>query len=170
MALEEPLLKILEENGLNCFDAPVFIQSFETANLKSLSRRTGVRLIQLLESEGRPYDFTVAGNSHTYADLTTPAELAQIKSYAFGIGPDKHLILPASTNAPNAAFRPLIADAHAANLKVHVWTFRNESCFLSARHKDQPELEIRDFLALGADGLFSDFPDVTFKVRQEFAR
>ena len=37
LSLEEPLLQILTENGYKGPNAPVFIQSFETANLQDLS-------------------------------------------------------------------------------------------------------------------------------------
>ena len=59
-----------------------------------------------------------------------------------------------------------MADAHAEQLAVHVWTFRAENQFLSnalrrgdalAAHGDLGT-EIRSHLAAGIDGLFCDFP------------
>ncbi|GAB3952581.1 hypothetical protein GCM10027614_56460 [Micromonospora vulcania] len=63
LPLEEPLLQVLRQNELDHRNAPVFIQSFETANLRRLRQLTDVNLIQLLDSTGRPYDFTVAGDT-----------------------------------------------------------------------------------------------------------
>lgn len=53
----------------------------------------------------------------------------------------------------------VIADAHAAGLLVHVWTFRNENRYLSADYQGDPLKEYEQFFCLGVDGVFSDFPD-----------
>src|SRR4029450_10020032 len=49
LSLEEPLLATLRANGLDSRKAEVFIQSFETSNLKELSTRTRVPLVQLID-------------------------------------------------------------------------------------------------------------------------
>jgi glycerophosphoryl diester phosphodiesterase len=108
---------------------------------------------------GQPYDFTISGDTRTYADLMTPQGLAEIATYAQGIGPDKSLVLPRDRTGKMGAPSRLVADAHAAGLRVHVWTFRNENFFLPADCKDRPEAEYARFLELGVDGLFSDHPD-----------
>ncbi len=50
LPLERRLVRILKRNGLNHRRAPVFIQSFEQANLKRLNRMTPVRLVQLMDA------------------------------------------------------------------------------------------------------------------------
>jgi glycerophosphoryl diester phosphodiesterase len=59
----------------------------------------------------------------------------------------------------------VVADAHAAGLFVHTWTFRSEPKRLLADFKGDPAAEYRAFYALGIDGLFSDFPDAAVKAR-----
>ncbi|HVH13048.1 MAG TPA: glycerophosphodiester phosphodiesterase family protein, partial [Longimicrobium sp.] len=67
----------------------------------------------------------------------------------------------------------LVADAHAAGLHVHPWTFRRENVFLPADFQagDPAEAgfphgpgdlraEVVAFLAAGVDGVFADHPDV----------
>jgi glycerophosphoryl diester phosphodiesterase len=158
LPLEEPLVATLHKNGYRGTKALVFIQSFEVANLKRLRKMTRLPLIQLLMT-GQPYDFTISGDTRTYADLMTPQGLAEIATYAQGIGPDKSLVLPRDRTGKMGAPSRLVADAHAAGLRVHVWTFRNENFFLPADCKDRPEAEYARFLELGVDGLFSDHPD-----------
>lgn len=166
LSLEEPLVEILDANGYSDRDDPVFIQSFETANLKQLDELTNVPLIQLLGDSGQPYDFTVSGDPRTYLDLTTPDELTNIATYADGIGPSKRLIVPVDAAGRLQSPTSLIDDAHAAGLLVHAYTFRNEDFFLAPDYQGNPELEYEQFFSLGLDGLFTDFPGTGFEVAQ----
>lgn len=167
LPLEPPLLEALERVGWDRADAPVFIQSFEAGNLKALRRQTGVRLIFLMAAEGQPYDFTLNADRRTYHALLDAAGLAEIATFADGIGVEKTLILPRDASGRSLAPTTLVADAHAAGLLVHAWTIRAENMFLPAErraanpsdgaHGDLAG-EIRQFIDLGLDGLFCDFP------------
>ena len=181
LSLEEPLVATLNANGYRGRNAPVFIQSFEVANLKELNRRTRVPLVQLLDATGRPYDFVVAGDPRTYADLATPEGLAEIATYADGVGPNKNLIVPRDADGRLLDPTGLVRDAHRAGLQVHPWTFRKENNFLPADFQqgnpaspqflgatgDAPA-EFRLFYRLGVDGLFSDHPDTAVAARHQF--
>jgi glycerophosphoryl diester phosphodiesterase len=152
----------------NSASAPVFLQSFEVANLQYLAPRTEIRLVQLLGGgSARPYDFVVTGDARTYGDLISPAGLQFVNDYAAGIGPTRDLLIPRPGNvlgAPTTA----VADAHAAGLLVHPYTFRAENGFLSAgfRVGANPAAlgdyvgETVLYLQLGVDGFFTDQPDL----------
>jgi glycerophosphoryl diester phosphodiesterase len=180
LSLEEPLVAALEANGLDRRSAPVFIQSFEVSNLKQLNRMTKVKLVQLLDAVGKPFDFVATGDPRTYADLATAAGLAEIARYADGIGPNKNLIVPRDSSNRLLAPTTLVRDAHRAGLVLHPWTFRRENTFLpedfrqgnpaSPLYMAAPgnlpgELEL--FYDLGIDGVFSDNPDVAVAVRSK---
>ena len=108
LPLEDKLLASLSRVGWNRAGAPVFIQSFETANLKALRAKTRVRLIQLVDADDAdlrtgtityappydmPYDWRVAGRTGTFGDLLTPAGLDEVRRYADSIAPWKrHLV------------------------------------------------------------------------------
>jgi len=180
LPLEEPLVQALNTNGYRGRNAPVFVQSFEVGNLQRLNRMTNVPLVQLIDATGKPYDFVVAGDPRTYADLVTPAGLAEIATYADGIGPNKNLIVPRDAQNRLMAPTTLVRDAHRAGLVLHPWTFRRENTFLPEDFRqgnpaspvylqatgDFPA-ELRLFYKLGVDGLFSDNPDVAVAVRHE---
>lgn len=159
---EAPLLKALEEAGWTTAAAPVFIQSFEIGNLKALSVKTRVRLIQLVAVEGGPADQPGV----RYSDMLTPGGLVEIARYAHGIGPQKDLVIPRTIAGTLKAPTSLVKDAHAAGLKVHPWTFRAENYFLPTGYRNgiNPRTrgnlagEIRAYLDAGVDGLFSDHP------------
>jgi len=173
LPLEEPLVAELVANGLDSSQAPVLIQSFEVGNLVKLSRMTGARLIQLLDSVGAPIDSPSIDGSPSYADLTSPAGLTSIAKYAYGIGADKDLLVPWGPGDELLPARPVVDNAHEAGLAVHAWTFRAENRFLpvdfrigtdpDARGDIVTEYEL--FLRLGIDGLFTDHPDTAVAAR-----
>jgi glycerophosphoryl diester phosphodiesterase len=143
LPLEQKLLASLETHGWNRKDAPVFIQSFEAANLRALRPATRVRLIQLVST----------------AATLDAAGLKDIASYADGIGTEKRLIVPVGVDGALGTPTDLVARAHAAGLVVHVWTLRIDKEFLPAGYKGRPETEFEQFRDLGVDGVFTDFPD-----------
>jgi glycerophosphoryl diester phosphodiesterase len=199
LALEDRLLALLQRHGWNHRSAPVFIQSFEQANLKYLRTKTSVRLVQLVDADDvapdgtityaapfdRPYDWTVAGRAGTFGDLVTPAGLAEVRTYADGVGPWKPYLISAACIAVvagkcadangdglvNDADRKLlapsavVANAHALGLLVHTWTFRSEQRRLASDYKGMPGNEYMTFYEHGVDGLFSDFPDTAVVAR-----
>ena len=167
LPLEAPLLAALEKNGWNHKDAPVFVQSFEVSNLQAIRKLSSVRLVQLVAPSGRPYDFVAQGAANTrgYADLITPEGLKQVATYANAIGPFKTLVVPVKDGVPGEP-TPLVAQAHAAGLAVHIWTLRPENAFLPAGLKKAPTTdgtvrgdsvaEITAYLRAGIDGFFTD--------------
>ena len=165
---EDAVVAILHANYGNTAAAPVFIQSFEVANLQYLSTQTEIPLVQLLNTgSARPYDFAVAGDSRTYNDLVSVRGLDGINDYAAGIGPARDLLIPRPGNVIGVP-TTVVADAHAAGLLVHPFTFRAENNFLSAGFRVGGDLtsfgnyldETLLYLELGVDGFFTDQPDL----------
>ena len=174
LALEPMLVRALNRNGLNRPGAKVFVQSFETANLRALNTQLRVPLVQLIAGSGAPYDLTVTGDPRSYAELITPAGLAEIATYADGIGPDKNRLVPCESAGFRQQPTTLVDDAHQAGLLVHPYTFRNENTFLPADFRSSSDpaaygdafAEYALFYRLGVDGLFSDHPDTAVAARE----
>lgn len=140
LALEPKLIAALRARSLDRRDAPVFIQSFEDANLRALRGDTRVRLVQLVYR----------------IEQVTPGALREIATYADGIGANTRLLVSAT---PGTVATSLVRDAHAAGLFVHVWTLRPERGSLLPRYGDNPLAEVRELAGLGVDGMFGDCPD-----------
>jgi glycerophosphoryl diester phosphodiesterase len=196
LPLEDKLISAIRAAGWNSKSAPVFVQSFEPGSLKEMrTKGLDVRMVQLIDADGydfptgeltykppfdRPYDWQKAGDPRLFRDMVTPAGLAEIKTYADGIGPWKPYIVPvkgrldgagnlqdingdgtidlrdADTGSPTS----LVEDAHELGLFVHPYTFRNESRYLAYSYLGDPRAEYRQFFGLGVDGVFCEFPDV----------
>lgn len=141
----------------------MIIQSFETGNLRELDTMIDVTLAQLADASGGPADLP----GTTYASMLTPEGLAEIATYADGIGANKFEVIPREALAPTS----VVDDAHAAGLTVHEWTMRRENQFMDARFKEGTDpnapgdlaAEVRAFLDAGVDGIFSDHPDVAVR-------
>lgn len=171
LPLEDRLLEALRRRRLDRADAPVFIQSFESANLQYLRSRTKLPLVQLLDDGALQFDADgvriVHVNIPQYTDqrgALVPHSLADIAKYADAIGPWKRHILR-DVQAATLLKTSLIEQAHAAGLKVHTYTFRNEPAMLAPQYQNDPLPEYREFFDMGIDGVFSDFPDTALAAR-----
>lgn len=145
----------LKEHSLDGVDAPVFVQIFEVGPLQRLNKLIDTKLVLLIRPEGGPFDEP----NLRWADMITPTGLAEIATYADGIGPWMgHVIDP--TMKPTG----LVKDAHEAGLTVHPWTLRKENGFLPAALQNEGgpsadgkyETFWKAAIASGADGFFVD--------------
>ncbi|MFC8143062.1 glycerophosphodiester phosphodiesterase family protein [Streptomyces paradoxus] len=135
------------------------VQSFEPTSLRRMTD-LNVPLWQALGTTGGPYDLP----STTYRDMMTPAGLAGIAQYADWIGPDKASLVGTS----------LVADAHAAGLRIGPYTFRAENQFLPERFRrgsgpndfGDTFAEYALYYRMGVDAVVTDFPDLAVMARR----
>lgn len=133
---------------------PLFIQSFAPTSLIYTSLLTNSPQVFLID------DTTVntQDTNQTYNEITSDSYLAFIRKYVIGIGPWKDTVVPPKDNYLGSP-TDLIARAHALNLQVHPYTFRNENKYLPFNFHQDPYVEYEFWLnELGVDGLFTDFP------------
>ncbi|MGR4849895.1 glycerophosphodiester phosphodiesterase family protein [Streptomyces sp. LARHCF252] len=157
LPLEPKLAATIRRNRLGRRECVV--QSFEPTSLKRMTG-LGVPLWQALGTTGGPYDLP----GRTYQEMMTPAGLAQIAEYADWIGPDKSSV----------AATPLVADAHAAGLRIGPYTFRAENQFLPAEFRrgsgandfGDAFAEYALYYRMGVDAVVTDFPDLAVMARR----
>ena len=195
--MEDKLIAIINAAGWNSKTAPIYVQSFEPGSLKYMKAKgLNTRLIQLIDGDGvdmktgavtfavpsdRPYDWTKAGDKRFFDAMVTPAGLAEIKTYADGIGPWKRFIISIKgtmgadgkvndADATSTQATSLVADAHKAGLFVHPFTFRNESRRLAADYKGDAKNEYLAYYRVGVDGVFTDFTDTALAARTQYLK
>lgn len=206
LPMEDKVIAAINAAGWNSKTAPIYVQSFEPGSLKYMKAKgLKTRLIQLIDGDGidmktgamtyavpvdRPYEWTKAGDKRNFDVMVTPAGLAEIKTYADGIGPWKRYIVsikgsigsdgkPLDVNkdgkindadATSVSPTTLVADAHKAGLFVHPFTFRNESRRLAADYNKDGRNEYAVYYKLGVDGVFTDFPDTAIAARADYLK
>ncbi len=109
-----------------------------------------------------------AGGTTTFAEITSAEGLRVLAIHADVVAPTTRDLIPLDAAGRLATPTRLVADAHAAGLLVHTWTFRPENRFLAADFRNgagdnarNPEgaiAEIRRYIAAGIDGFFTDDP------------
>ncbi|KAG6530509.1 hypothetical protein ZIOFF_012748 [Zingiber officinale] len=83
--------------------------------------------------------------------------LEYIRNYVVGIGPWKDTIVP-TQNKYLTTPTDLVERAHAYNLQVHTYTYRNENSYLHFDFHQDPYAEYQYWIdKIGVDGLFTDF-------------
>lgn len=206
LPLEDRFIDLINKADLNSKTALVYVQSFEPGSLKYMkSKGLNTRLIQLIDAADvdlrtgdlilsapfdKPYDWAKAGDTRLFSDMVTPAGLAEIKTYADGIGPWKRYIITikgsldakgnlqditgdGTINDADTISQPpttLVADAHKVGLLVHPYTFRNEQRRLANDYLGDPHNEYLAFYRLGVDGVFSDFTDTAIAARSTYLK
>ena len=119
----------------------------------------------------------MTSDPRTYADLAQPAGLAEVATYASGIGVPKSLLIPQTPDGALGTPTTLVDNAHANGLTVHSFTFRAENYFLPTDFQSstdaaavwRPERQrCNGFLELGIDGFFTDHADIGVQARDAF--
>lgn len=119
----------------------VRVQCFDVDALRRVHQATGLPCTLLLE-HGADWG----------------AAIADHRAWLWGLGVDKRLLWDTHGRASG-----LVASAHAAGLRVHPWTYRDDR--VGEGYADVRD-ELRAALRLGADAVFCDFPAIGIEVRE----
>jgi len=142
--MAEQILATLKKHGMDGPGARVFIQSFEPDFVKKIDAMTDLPVVML-----------VSDKAALDAALAMPGA-----PFWQGLGPSIGMLRDASGKSTG-----VVEAAHAKGVAVHPWTFRD----------DQPiggkpiATSIKEILALGVDGFFTDFPFTGYAVRNDVA-
>lgn len=179
LPMEQALVDILQRNGLNRKDAPVYIESFWPSALIALRKLTPVRLTFLVNSEAPPESVMRANHIARWSDVYSPAGLAKIAAFADAVGPETQLVLPRDAQGRSLPATDFVANAHKAGLQVHLWAIPAENIDLPLDYRRGDTKApgyaamqgnatglARTLFAAGIDGAFTDNPDLVAAARK----
>jgi len=144
---EDVALEALQDLGYTSKSDPCFLQSFELTSLEYVKDKTDLKLVFLLERNIDESDWQRIDN----LDLS-------------GLGFDKGGLVTLGADDDKGRGKYLtevthfIDEIHQHNLEAHGFTFRNEWMKLYWDHGQDPYSQLKQFLDLGIDGYFTDFP------------
>ena len=149
--ISKAVLEILDRYGYNDATSNAFLQCFDRDELRRIRfvLHAEIKLVQLLGA--------------SEADSTTRTHLADIATYAQGIGPYIGLLVkPLNLAEKNSretgpVITELTRDAHDIGLIVHPYTFRAD--YLPSYANGFESLLSLFFDRIGVDGIFTDHPD-----------
>jgi len=137
------IIAALREKGLSMSGAPVFIQSFEPKFVKAMADRTDLPVVMLVGDH----------------DALKAARALGGAPYWDGLGAAHSMLFNADGSSSG-----LVEASHAEGVPVHVWTYRDDAPFSQG---ETTEAAMKRALALGVDGVFSDFPSSAARVVRE---
>ena len=153
--ISKAVLKLLNTNDYNSPADNVFLQCFDSKELKRIKNKlnSSLPLIQLIGSN------TWNESDDNYDLMLTRQGVKNISSYAVGVGP--YLQLLYQTSVANNNIQPTIFSQFVRenNLLIHPYTFRVDAVPLA--FKDFAEMVIWFSNVLNVDGIFTDFVDKT---------
>ena len=153
--ISKVVLKILNANDYNSPADNVFLQCFDSKELKRIKNKlnSSLPLIQLIGSNAW------SESDDNYDLMLTRQGVKNISSYAVGVGP--YLQLLYQTSVANNNIQPTIFSQFVRenNLLIHPYTFRVDAVPLA--FKDFAEMVIWFSNVLNVDGIFTDFVDKT---------
>jgi len=145
---EDHALEELERLGFTSKNDPCYLQAFEISSLEYVKDKTDLKLVFLTER-----------------NLTEENWARLDKIGLSGVGVDKGgLVTPGHKDDQQRGSvkwgepTDFLDVVHKHGLKAHCFTFRNEWMKLYWDHGQDPYSQLEEFLDLGTDGYFSDFP------------
>ena len=144
--IEDLVLKVLHSSGYTSSTSNCIVQSFSKASLQYLSEWTSLPLV-LLSGSSIQHDM-----------------LSELAPVLYGVGLKKQVVMPKDITVDKESIKKvqiseLVSKCHDLNLKVHVYTMRDDdSYFKDVCVYEYPEEEYELFIKLGIDGFFTDFP------------
>ncbi len=155
------VLDSLRSHGYSKRSDKVFFQCFDAGELRRVRTelKSDLKLIQLI-GENSWHE-----SSTDYEAMMTEAGIAAVASYADGIGPEITQLVEWPTAGGKVRIKPLGALAKAHGLLMHPYTLRIDS--LPPNAPSTAAVLDALFKRVKVDGLFSDFPDVVVRYRND---
>lgn len=157
------VVKMLRTYGYKTKQDKVFLQTFSFDELRiihdEILPNAGVELNLVQLIDGEP----------SYTWMLEKDGMDKLAAYADGVGPEKGLIIDASSSKSNIEITELVTRAHRAGMQVHPYTYRLDAGQIPEYADSFEELLELHYFRAGVDGVFTDFADRAVNLLREKA-
>ena len=162
-------LEVLKKYGYTTKESNVYFQTFDFPDLIYVREKLMVEMNMDIKtvmlfaenSWNETYEQQKDGSWHPFDfdKLRTPEGMALVSKYADGAGPSNDMVINGNLSKKgNIVITDFVKLAHDNNMVVHPYTVRKDK--LPAYVDNVNELYEAILYQAGADGLFTDFPDL----------
>jgi glycerophosphoryl diester phosphodiesterase len=152
--LSTAVVKVLKEYGYTSKQSKVFLQTFSFDELKIIHD-------EILPAAGIELNLVMLlGDTDSYPWMFEENGMTQLAQFADGVGPAHTMVVSEDSTAGNIKITDLVANAHAAGMQVHPYTYRKDPGQVPAYAKDFSDLLEIHFFQADVDGVFTDFSDL----------
>jgi len=147
--------ELLKEYGYSTNEDKIFLQCFDSNELKRIKNElnSSLPLIQLIGSN------SWGESEDDYNYMISKNGIKEVSKYAVGIGPYLQLTYNVSLKSREFNPTPMVKHARQNNLLIHPYTIRKDSVPLEFDNYEKMIQWLTN--TLKADGLFTDFVDLT---------
>lgn len=172
--ISKATLEVLKRYGYTNKDSKVYFQTFDYPDLKyvktELMPKMGMDLktvILITSSPDETYELHDGKWVRSdYRYLIDPKNFKEISQYADGAGPAYSMLIDQKASKKgHVVANNLVAEYHKHGMEVHPYTIRKDQ--LPAWASDVNEVYEAVLYKAGADGVFTDFPDLGLKYVEE---
>ena len=165
--ISKATLKVMKEYGYDNLDSKVYFQTFDYPDLKYVVStlfkefNMNIKTILLYAYNEWLETYEYVNNNWTPFDfekISTIEGMKEVSNYATGLGPAYSMLVDTQENSKEYKISDFVKKAHSLNLVVHPYTARKDA--LPAYANNFNDLLNIILVEAGADGLFSDFPDL----------
>ncbi len=159
--LTKAIVSVLQKYGYGKDRDDVYLQVFEFDEVKRLHD-------ELLPAAKMDLNivFLVSG-SKRFAWILEPGGMETVAKYADGLGPNMNQIVSSKSKPDEIVITDFVEKAHQAGLVVHPYTLRADEGAIPNYASDFEELVEIFFDQADVDGVFTDFPDLVLRYRDQ---
>jgi len=165
-------LQLIKDYGYKNKSDKVYIQCFDPTETKRIKSEimpklnVDYKLIQLIAETSWGETMQLKDGklvAYNYDWLFEKGAMKKVAEYADGIGPWKPMLVSKKSTQGNIILTTMAKEANRLGLKMHPYTFRKDEGRVPDYAKDFDDLLDIFYNQVGAEGVFTDFPDLAVK-------
>ncbi len=165
-------LKLIKDYGYKNKSDKVYIQCFDPVETKRIKTEVmpklnvDYKLIQLIAETSWGETMQLKDGkltAYNYDWFFEKGAMKKVAKYADGIGPWKPMLVSKESTQGNIILTTMAKEANDLELKMHPYTFRKDAGRIPDYAKNFDDLLDIFYNQVGAEGVFTDFPDLAVK-------